>query len=93
MTIHADTLSANEILFCTANLEVHQVVVNSTDQVGLFASVAPRRRQRVLVSHDDVDVARVRIACEVENAVNAILDHQRLDLIGLHCEIGRRKGT
>ena len=35
MTIHAAELSANELLFCTANLEVHQVVVNSADQVGL----------------------------------------------------------
>jgi diaminopimelate decarboxylase len=84
-------LSANEILFCTANLEVHQVVVNSTDQVGLLASVAPRRRQRVLVRMTDVNVPGFGSACEVENAVNAILDHQRLDLIGLHCEIGSQE--
>ena len=91
MTIHAAALSANEILFCTANLEVHQVVVNSADQVGLLASVAPRRRQRVLVRMTDVNAPGFGSACEVENAVNAILDHQRLDLIGLHCEIGSQE--
>jgi diaminopimelate decarboxylase len=84
MTIHAAGLSANEILFCTANLEVHQVVVNSTDQVGLLSSIAPRRRQRVLVRMTDGNAPGFGASCEVENAVNAILDQRRLDLIGLH---------
>ena len=39
----------------------------------------------------DVNAPGFGSACEVENAVNAILDHQRLDLIGLHCEIGSQE--
>ena len=37
MTVHVDTLCANEILFCTANLGVGRVVVSSTDQIELLA--------------------------------------------------------
>lgn len=80
MTAHADGLTANEILFCAANLGVNRLVVDSTDQVDLLASRAPRRRQGVLVAMTDAD-----------DAVGVILDHGRLDLIGLHCEIGSRE--
>jgi diaminopimelate decarboxylase len=90
MTIHADGLSANEVLFCTANLEVNRVVVNSTDQIDLLASVAPRRRQRVLVRMTDVNAPAYGAAGEADDAVGAILANRRLDLIGLHCEIGAR---
>jgi diaminopimelate decarboxylase len=91
MTIHADGLSPNEILFCTANLEVHLVVVNSADHVGLLTSVTPRRRRQVLVRMTDVNAPGVGSACEVEDTVNAILDRSQLDLIGLHCEIGSQE--
>jgi diaminopimelate decarboxylase len=88
LTIHADGLSANEILFCTANLGVNRLVVNSTEQVDLLASRAPRRRQGVLVAMTDVNAAVDGTAGEVDDAVGVILDRGRLDLIGLHCEIG-----
>jgi diaminopimelate decarboxylase len=90
MTIHADGLSANEIVFCTANLEVNRVVVNSTEQIDLLASVAPQRRQRVLVRMTDANAPAYGAAGEADDAVGAILNHRRLDLIGLHCEIGGR---
>ena len=100
MTVHADTLYANEILFCTANLGVGRVVVSSTDQIEPLV-VAPHRRQGVLVGMTDVnapapggngrDIRRWGFRFdtgEADDAVKAIVDHGRLDLIGLHCEIG-----
>ena len=99
MTVHADTLCANEILFCTANLGVSRVVVSSTDQIELLA-VAPHRRQGVLVRMTDVNAPKLGGArdirrwgfrfdtAEADGAVRAIVDHSRLDLVGLHCEIG-----
>ena len=72
MTIHPDELTANEILFCTANLEVHQIVVSSTEQVICSLSVAPRRRQRVLVRMTDANAPGCGAAGEMEDVVNAI---------------------
>lgn len=91
LTIHADGLSANEILFCAANLGVNRLVVNSTDQVDLLASRAPRRRQGVLVAMTGGNAAVDGAAGEADDAVGVILDHGRLDLVGLHCEIGARE--
>jgi diaminopimelate decarboxylase len=91
LTIHADALSANEILFCAANLGVNRLVVTSTDQVDLLASRAPRRRQGVLVAMTDRNAVADGAAGEADDAVGVILDRGRLDLIGLHCEIGARE--
>ena len=97
MTVYADTLYANEILFCTANLGVSRLVVSSADQIEQLV-VAPHRRQGVLVGMTDVNAparrarTSARVASgstgEADDAVKAIVDHSRLDLIGLHCEIG-----
>jgi diaminopimelate decarboxylase len=90
VTLHADGLSANEILFCTANLGVSRVVVNSIEQVDLISSVVPQRRQGVLVGMTDVNAPAYGAAGEADDVVGAIVDRSRLDLIGLHCEIGAR---
>ena len=84
MTVYADTLYANEILFCTANLGVGRLLVSSADQIEQLV-VAPHRRQGVLVGMTDVTAPAPG---EADDAVKAIVDHSRLDLIGLHCEIG-----
>jgi diaminopimelate decarboxylase len=91
VTLHADGLTANEILFCTANLAVGRVVVNATDQVDLLCSVGPQRRQAVLVRLPDVNAPACGSAGGADEAVGVILDRGRLDLIGLHCEIGSRE--
>lgn len=92
VTAHAGGLTANEILFCAANLGVNRLVVDSTDQVDLLASSAPQRRQGVLVAMTDVNEAVDGAAGDADDAVGVILDCGRLDLIGLHCEIGSREG-
>jgi diaminopimelate decarboxylase len=91
LTAHAGGLTANETLFCTANLGVGRVVVDSTDQVDLLSSVGPQRRQGVLVGMPDVNAPACGPAGEADDAIGAILDRGRLDLIGLHCEIGSRE--
>jgi diaminopimelate decarboxylase len=91
LTIHADALSANEILFCAANLGVNRLVVTSIDQVDLLGSRAPRRRQGVLVAMTDRNAVADGAAGEADDAVGVILDSGRLDLVGLHCEIGARE--
>lgn len=80
LTVHADGLIANELLFCTANLGVGRVVVTTTEQIELLAaSAVPHRRQRVLVG-------MTRVA--KREAVTAVLGGRRLDLVGMSCEIG-----
>jgi diaminopimelate decarboxylase len=91
VTTHADALTANEILFCTANLAVGRVVVNSTEQVDLLSSVVPQRRQGVLVGMPDINAPAYGGSGEADDAIAAILDHRRLDLIGLQCEIGSQE--
>jgi diaminopimelate decarboxylase len=91
VTTHADGLTANEILFCTANLAVGRVVVNSTEQVDLLSSVIPQRRQGVLVGMPDVNAPAYGRSGEADDAIAATIDHRRLDLIGLQCEIGSRE--
>lgn len=91
VTLHADGLTANEILFCTANLAVGRVVVNSTEQVDLLCSVGPQRRQGVFVRMPDANAPAYGPAREADDAIGAILDQRRLDLLGLQCEIGPRE--
>lgn len=92
LTTHAGSLTANEILFCTANLGAGRVVVDSMDQIDLLSSAGPQRRQGVLVEMLDVNAPACGPAGEADDAIGAILDRVRLDLIGLHCEIGSREG-
>jgi diaminopimelate decarboxylase len=89
MTIHAGGLNANELLFCTANLGVGRVVVDSESQIEQLASVKGRA-QRVLVG-----VTRRGEGGgfgfdthEATEAYSTVLDCPRLDLVGLYSEIG-----
>ena len=88
VTLHAGGLTANEILFCTANLAVGRMIVNSTDQVDLLSSVAPQHRQGVLVRMPDVNALGHGTPGEADDAIGAIIGHHRLDLIAIQCEIG-----
>lgn len=81
MTVHADGLIPNELLFCTANLGVGRVVATETEHVELLAAAAvPHRRQRVLVGFGFESYG-------ADDAIAAVLAGPRLDLVGLHCEI------
>ncbi|WP_235732597.1 type III PLP-dependent enzyme domain-containing protein [Mycolicibacterium septicum] len=76
LVVHADGFSADELVFCSANLGVGRVVANSVEQVHLLVSCAVRhRRQRVVLGASAVD------------AVTAVLNGPRLDLVGLYREI------
>lgn len=80
LVVHADEFTGDELVFCSANLGVGRVVVTGVDQVHLLASCTVRhRRQRVILGVTDAD------------AVAAVLDGVRLDLVGLHREIDSRR--
>lgn len=80
LVLHADGFTGDELVFCSANLGVGRVVANSVDQVRLLASCAVRhRRQRVILGVTGTD------------AVAAVLDGPRLDLVGLYREIDSGK--
>lgn len=76
LVVHADGFGADEIVFCSANLGIGRVVVNTPAQIQLLVSCAVRhRRQRVIVGVTAADV------------VTAVLNGPRLDLVGLYREI------
>ncbi|MFN6549963.1 LysA protein [Mycolicibacterium septicum] len=76
LVVHADGFSADELVFCSANLGVGRVVATSVEQVRLLVSCAVRhRRQRVILGATAAD------------AVTTVLNGPRLDLVGLYREI------
>ncbi|MDV3129079.1 LysA protein [Mycobacterium sp. 21AC1] len=80
LLVHADGMTADELVFCTANLGAGRLVVTTVEHVELLASAAvPHRRQRVLIGMPSVAAADV---------VSAVLAGPRLDLVGLSGEIG-----
>ncbi|MDT5333392.1 MAG: diaminopimelate decarboxylase [Mycobacterium sp.] len=97
MTVHADGMTDSE-LRATANLEVGRVVVSSMAQIDLLATVGART-QGVFVSVTDVNAPVLAGAgtekrgfrfdsIELDRAVEAVLAARRLNLIGLHCDVG-----
>ena len=101
LTLHADALSDSD--FCAAiRLGVGRIVVGSVGQIDLLRSVVLQRAQDVVVRMTDVNMpvltmgdAGDRIACgfrfdsnESDIAIAAILDHEWLNLVGLHCDVG-----
>jgi diaminopimelate decarboxylase len=101
LTLHADALSESD-LHAAVNLGVGRVVAASVQQIELIRSVVAKRAQDVVVRMTDVntpvlstaDVA-VRVPAgfrfdsnESDTAIAAVLDHEWLNLVGLHCEVG-----
>ncbi len=97
MTVHADRLSDSE-LRATANLEPGRVVVNSMSQIDLLAS-AVGRTQGVVICVTDVNAPVLTVAgtekrgfrfdsTELDRAIEAVLAAKRLNLLGLHCDVG-----
>ncbi|WP_232491088.1 type III PLP-dependent enzyme domain-containing protein [Mycobacterium dioxanotrophicus] len=89
MTVHAGGLNADELLFCTVNLGVGRIVVDSLDQIEQLAS-AKGRRQRVLVAvtRRGTGVGFGFDTHEATDAYSAVLSCPRLDLVGLYSEVG-----
>ncbi|WP_085144097.1 MULTISPECIES: LysA protein [Mycolicibacterium] len=75
MTAHGAGLTADELVFCAANLGVGRVVVNGPAQIDVLAATG-RRGHRVLVS-----MGRGGLAAPVA-------DCRRFELVGLYGEIG-----
>ena len=76
LVVHADGFSGDELVFCSANLGVGRVVASSVEQIDLLTSCAVRhRRQRVILAATDTD------------AVAAVVNGPRLDLVGVYGEI------
>ncbi len=89
MTVHASGLNSNELLFCTVNLGVGRIVVDSLSQIEQLAA-AKGRRQRVLVAvtRRGAGVGFGFDTHEATNAYSAVLHCPRMDLVGLYSEVG-----
>lgn len=98
MTVHADGMTDPE-LRATSNLAPGRVVVSSMSQIVLLGSTVERRTQAVVVCVTDINAPTLGLACadrpgfrfesdELNRAVGAVLSDKRLNLVGLHCDVG-----
>jgi diaminopimelate decarboxylase len=99
--VFADSLSQTE-LSAAANLGVGRLVVGSVSQVHFLRSVAFEQALDIVVRMTDGNTPVLVSAdggfeppCgfrfdsnEADTAIAAILDHEWLNLVGLHCEVG-----
>jgi diaminopimelate decarboxylase len=98
LTVHADGVTDSE-LRAASNLAPGRVVVNSMPQIELLATTVEHRTQGVVICVTDVN-APVLTAVgarqngfrfdsnELDYAVRRVLSARRLNLIGLHCDVG-----
>jgi diaminopimelate decarboxylase len=91
MTVFADALSQSE-LRAVAKLGVGRVVAGSVREVEVLRSVVCQQAQGVVIgmtsgNHQPRGGFRFD-SNEADAAVAAVIDHEWLNLIGLHCEVG-----
>jgi len=100
-TVFADALSQSE-LHAVVNLGVGRVVAGSVHQIDMLRSVVSQRAQDVVVRMTDGNTPIFALAGgddhvargfrfdsnETDIAIAAVLDHEWLNLAGLHCEVG-----
>ena len=101
LTLYADALSESE-LRAAVNLGVGRVVAASVQQIELLRSTVAKRAQDVVIRMTDLNTPVLAIAGvgdalpsgfrfdsnESDAAIAAVLDHEWLNLVGLHCEVG-----
>jgi diaminopimelate decarboxylase len=101
LTVYANALGESE-LRAVVNLGVGRVVVASVQQIELLRSVVAKRAQDVVIQMTDVNTPVLAVAGvgdpvqsgfrfdsnESDTAIGAVLDHEWLNLVGLHCEVG-----
>ncbi|WP_162464827.1 MULTISPECIES: hypothetical protein [unclassified Mycolicibacterium] len=98
VTVFADALSESD-LRAVAAMGVGQIVAGSVQHVEVLRSVVVKRRQDVVLRMTDAGTPLLALAVgvpsgfrfdsdESDTAVAAVLNHDRLNLVGLHCEVG-----
>ena len=99
VTVYADALSESE-LHAAVNLGVGRVVAGSVQQIEMLRSVVAQRAQDVVIRMTDFNTPILAVAGvgdgsgfrfdsnESDTAIAAVLDHEWLNLVGLHCEVG-----
>ena len=101
LTVYANALGESE-LRAVVNLGVGRVVAASVQQIELLRSVVAKRAQDVAIQMIDVNTPVLAVAGagdpvqngfrfdsnESDRAIAAVLDHEWLNLTGLHCEVG-----
>jgi diaminopimelate decarboxylase len=107
IVVRGDALSDPE-LRCVANVGVGRIVVGSASQVDFVAVCTEHRTQGVLVQTTDSHTPRRQVAFDTpaavpsglpfatrdtDNAVSAVLAQHRLNLEGLHCDVGSQDGA
>ena len=104
LTVHADAMRDSE-LRATANLAPGRVVVSSMSQIELLTTAVEHRAQGIVVHVTDVNAPRFAGACvgdsgqrgyrvdsaALDTAILAVLVQRRLNLVGLHCDVGSRE--
>jgi diaminopimelate decarboxylase len=101
MTVHADGMTDSE-LRATSNLAPGRVVVSSMPQIALLGSTVQHRTQAVVVCLTDVNAPSVDMvgskrcgfpfdSAELDHAVGAVLADHRLNLVGMHCDVGSQE--
>ena len=100
LTLYADVLSDSN-LHAAVDLGIGRVVAGSVQEIELLRSVVARQAQDVVIRMTDVNMPVLAIASagdvrsgfrfdsnEADAAIAAVLDHEWLNLVGLHCEVG-----
>jgi diaminopimelate decarboxylase len=107
IVVRGDALSDPE-LRCVANVGVGRIVVGSASQVDFLALCIEHRTQGVLVQTTDSHIPPRQVAFDtadavpsglpfagrdIDNALSAVLAQHRLNLEGLHCDVGSKDGA
>lgn len=101
LIVYADELRKSD-LHAAVDLGVGRVVAGSVQQIDLLRSVVTQRTQDVVIRMTDVNAPVLASADaddgvprgfrfdsnESDIAIAAVLDHEWLNLVGLHCDVG-----
>lgn len=101
LALYPDALSDAE-LHAAVNLGVGRIVAGSVQQIELLRSAVAKRAQDVVIRMTELSTPILVLAGvgdggpsgfrfdsnESDTAIAAVLDHEWLNLVGLHCEVG-----
>ena len=101
LTLYPDALSDSDFQ-AAVTLGIGRVVAGSVQQIEMLRSVVAKQAQDVVIRMTDVNTPVLAAADaadlvrtgfrfdsnEADAAISAVLDHEWLNLVGLHCEVG-----